>query len=38
MRDKPIVFVFAGANGSGKSTLTDLILPTLKGIRYIKFE
>lgn len=38
MRDKPIVFVFAGANGSGKSTLTDLILPTLKGIRYINAD
>lgn len=38
MRDKPIVFAFAGANGSGKSTLTDLILPTLKGVRYINAD
>lgn len=38
MPNKPMVFVFAGANGSGKSTMTDLILPTLDGIRYINAD
>lgn len=38
MRDKPTVLVFAGANGSGKSTLTDLILPTIGGIKYINAD
>lgn len=33
-----MIFVFAGANGSGKSTMTDLILPTLDGIRYINAD
>lgn len=38
MPDKPMIIVFAGANGSGKSTMTDLILPTLDGIRYINAD